>query len=153
MIDLIRTDSSNEDYRKLVLELDKDLAERDGDDAPFFAQYNKSDDIKYTIVAYEDGVRVGSGAIKHYEDGVVEIKRMYVPPVQRGKGIASVVLKELEVWAKELGYSKAILETGKKMPEAISVYKKNGYVLIPNYGQYAAVEESVCFEKVLDARS
>lgn len=152
MIDLIRTDSSNEDYRKLVLELDKDLAERDGDDAPFFAQYNKSDDIKYTIVAYENGVAVGSGAIKQYEDGVVEVKRMYVPPVHRGKGIASVVLKELEVWAKELGYNKAILETGKKMPEAISVYKKNSYTLIPNYGQYAGVEESVCFEKVLDAR-
>ena len=149
MIDLIRTDSSNEDYRKLVLELDKDLAERDGDDASFFAQYNKSDDIKYTIVAYENGVPVGSGAIKEYKTGVVEVKRMYVPPVHRGKGIASVVLKELEVWANELGYNKAILETGKKMPEAISVYNKNGYALIPNYGQYAGIEESVCFEKVL----
>ncbi len=149
MINLIRTDSSNEDYRKLVLELDKDLAERDGDDAPFFAQYNKSDDIKYTIVAYDDGIPVGSGAIKEYEDGVVEVKRMYVPPVHRGKGIASVVLKDLEQWAKELGYSKAILETGKKMPEAIRVYNKNGYALIPNYGQYAGVEESVCFEKFL----
>ncbi len=150
MINLIRTDSSNEDYKTLVLELDKDLAARDGDNAPFFAQYNKSDDIKYTIVAYENGVAVGSGAIKEYEAGVVEIKRMYVPPVHRGKGIASVVLKELEVWAKELGYSKAILETGKKMPEAISVYNKNGYALIPNYGQYSGVEESVCFEKFFD---
>lgn len=149
MISLIRTDSSNEDYRKLVLELDKDLAARDGDDAPFFAQYNKSDDIKYVIVAYQDNVPVGSGAIKHYEDDVVEVKRMYVPPVHRGKGIATVVLKELEVWAKELNYSKAILETGKKMVEAIRVYEKNGYSLIPNYGQYAGVEESVCFEKEL----
>lgn len=149
MINLIRTDSSNEDYRKLVLELDKDLAAKDGDAAPFFAQYNKSDDIKYVVVAYEDNVPVGSGAIKHYEDDVVEVKRMYVPPVHRGKGIAPVVLKELERWATELHYKKAILETGKKMVEAIRVYEKNGYSLIPNYGQYAGVEESVCFEKAL----
>jgi GNAT superfamily N-acetyltransferase len=74
---------------------------------------------------------------------------MYVPPVHRGKGIASVVLKELEVWAKELSYSKAILETGKKMVEAIRVYEKNSYSIIPNYGQYVGVEESVCFEKRL----
>lgn len=149
MINLVRTNSSNEDYWKLVLELDKDLAARDGDDAPFFAQYNKSDDIKYVIVAYRDNVPVGSGAIKHYEDDVVEVKRMYVPPVYRGKGIAPVVLKELEQWATELNYKKAILETGKKMVEAIRVYEKNGYSLIPNYGQYAGVEESVCFEKAL----
>lgn len=147
MITLIRTDSSNEDYRKLVSELDKDLAARDGDDAPFFAQYNKSDDIKHVIVVYEDNVPVGSGAIKHYEDSVVEVKRVYVPPVHRGKGIATVVLKELEVWAKELGYNEAILETGKKMVEAIRVYEKNDYSIIPNYGQYVGIEESVCFEK------
>lgn len=149
MIKLIRTNASNEDYKRLVTELDKDLAAKDGDDAPFFAQYNKSDDIKYVIVAYQDNVPVGSGAIKHYENDVVEVKRMYVPPVYRGKGIASVVLKELEVWAKELQYNKAILETGKKMPEAISVYKKNDYSIIPNYGPYAGVHESVCFEKIL----
>ncbi|HYD22339.1 MAG TPA: GNAT family N-acetyltransferase [Flavipsychrobacter sp.] len=149
MVTLLRTDSTNEDYRKLVSELDKDLAARDGDDAPFFAQYNKSDDIKYVIVAYENGIAVGSGAIKHYEGDTVEIKRMYVPLEHRGKGIASIVLKDLELWAKELNYAKCILETGKKMPEAIRVYEKNGYALIPNYGQYAGVEESVCFEKLL----
>ena len=149
MMILLRTDSSNEDYRKLVSELDKDLAARDGDDAPFFAQYNKSDDIKYCIVAYRDEVPVASGAIKHYEGGVMEVKRMYVPLQHRGKGIASVVLKDLEAWAKELGYTKCILETGKKMPEAIRVYEKNDYALIPNYGQYAGVVESVCFEKLL----
>ena len=74
---------------------------------------------------------------------------MYVPPALRGKGIASAVLAELEKWAKELNYKKCILETGKKQPEAIALYNKNGYCIIPNYGQYENVENSVCFEKNL----
>ena len=77
----------------------------------------------------------------------MEVKRMYVPLEKRGKGIASIVLQELEKWAKELGYQKCILETGIKQPEAISLYKKNNYAIIPNYGQYAGVKDSVCFEK------
>ena len=74
---------------------------------------------------------------------------MYTPPESRGKGVASKVLTELETWAAEMSYEKCILETGKKQPEAIGLYKKNGYMLIPNYGQYAEVENSVCFEKLL----
>lgn len=146
---ITRTDATNPGYQALVVELDKDLALRDGDDAPFFAQYNKSDTIKHVVVAYNGNTPVGCGAIKHYEGNVVEVKRMYVPPTLRGTGIAPKVLAELEQWARELGYTKAILETGKKMPEAIGLYTKSGYVQIPNYGQYQGVEESVCFEKVL----
>ena len=74
---------------------------------------------------------------------------MYTKQKNRGKGIATFVLKELENWAKELGYEKCILETGIKQPEAIRLYEKNGYELIPNYGQYAEVEDSRCFEKKL----
>ena len=77
----------------------------------------------------------------------MEIKRMYTLPDRRGKGIASQVLRELENWASELSYRKCILETGKKQPEAIRVYQKNGYQIIPNYGQYAGIENSLCFEK------
>jgi len=81
----------------------------------------------------------------------MEVKRMFVPLEKRGKGIASIVLKELENWARELGYKTCILETGIKQPEAITLYKKNNYALIKNYGQYAEVESSACFEKQLDA--
>jgi putative acetyltransferase len=59
------------------------------------------------------------------------------------------VLSELESWAAELGYPKCVLETGKRQPEAIALYEKQGYQRIPNYGQYIGVENSVCFEKVL----
>lgn len=149
MITLLRTDSTNPDFRTLVTALDKDLAIRDGEDHSFFAQFNKIDLIKHVVVAYEAAQPVGCGAIKEYTNGTMEVKRMYVPVEKRGKGIASLVLKELEVWAREMNYEKCILETGEKQPEAIRLYKKNAYTIIPNYGQYADVESSVCFEKVL----
>ena len=74
---------------------------------------------------------------------------MYTLPSMRGKGIASKILKELETWAAELSYKKCVLETGKKQPEAIQLYQNNGYHSIPNYGQYAGIDNSVCFEKEL----
>lgn len=147
MIKVIRTNSDNPDFIELVRHLDKELAERDGDEHSFYAQFNKIAKIKFVVVAYDDDKPLGCGAIKEYAPGVMEIKRMYTDPVSRGKGVASRVLSELETWAKELNYQTCILETGKKQPEAIALYEKNGYRIIPNYGQYAEVENSLCFEK------
>lgn len=147
MARIIRTNSDNQVFVQLVKHLDADLAERDGEDHSFYAQFNKIDKIKYVVVAYEGDQPVGCGAIKEYAPDTMEIKRMYTLPESRGKGIASKVLHELEVWAAELSYEKCILETGKKQPEAIGLYKKNGYQIIPNYGQYAEIENSLCFEK------
>ncbi len=147
---LLRTDSTNTDFIELVKLLDADLSIRDGDDHPFYDQFNKIDSIKYTVVAYDENRRaVGCGAIKEFEKGTMEVKRMFVPLEERGKGIAKEILLELETWARELGNKKCILETGIKQPEAISLYKKSGYRFMDNYGQYAGVENSVCFEKTL----
>jgi len=74
---------------------------------------------------------------------------MFVKPEDRGKGIASKILEELESWAKEQNFKSCILETGKKYPEAIALYKKNGYTVIANYGQYEGIEDSVCFRKTI----
>jgi putative acetyltransferase len=149
MIQIIRTDSGNLDFIELVRQLDAELAERDGDEHPFYAQFNKIDRIKHIVIAYDDGQPAGCGAIKEYAPGVMEIKRMFTRPQNRGVGVASKVLRELEAWAGELSYKKCILETGIRQQEAIGLYKKNGYVIIPNYGQYAGIENSVCFEKEL----
>ncbi|HND48306.1 MAG TPA: GNAT family N-acetyltransferase, partial [Anaerolineales bacterium] len=113
------------------------------------AQFNKVNLIKHVIVAYEDDKAVACGAIKEYEHGVMEVKCMYTSPESRGKGIAGKILAELEAWAVELNYHKCILETGKTQVSAIHLYKKSGYASIDNYGQYAGVENSVCFEKIL----
>jgi GNAT superfamily N-acetyltransferase len=149
MISVIRTDSSNQDFIELVKHLNTDLARRDGDEHSFYAQYNTIDKIKYVVVAYENGQTVGCGAIKEYITNTMEVKRMYTKPGNRRKGIATKILTELEEWARELSYEKCILETGKKQPEAIGLYRKNGYEVIPNYGQYADMENSVCFKKDL----
>lgn len=149
MIHFIRTDSNHKDFKILIAELDKELKIRDGDDHSYYAQFNKTNLINFVIVAYENEIPAGCGAIKHYNLDTLEIKRMFVPLDKRGKGIATQILYELETWARSLNYSRCILETGLKQPEAIQLYKKNNYIKIPNYDQYRDIENSVCFEKYL----
>jgi len=149
MIKILRTDSSNTAFINLVKLLDKELQIRDGEDHTFYAQYNKIDKLKNVVVAFYNDVAVGCGAIKEYDISTIEVKRMFVKDEYRSKGIATKVLIELELWTGELGYNRCILETGLKQPEAIHLYKKNHYKVIPNYGQYAGVDNSVCMEKVI----
>lgn len=146
---LLRTNSENEDFVTLTKLLDEELKITDGDDHTFYDQFNKIDTIKYVVVAYEENEPVGCGAIKHFNKKAVEVKRMFVPAEQRGKGIASMILDELEAWAVELGYSRMVLETGTRQIEALHLYSKQGYDRIPNYGQYADMDNSRCFEKLL----
>ncbi|MBS1764942.1 MAG: GNAT family N-acetyltransferase [Bacteroidetes bacterium] len=149
MITIKRTDSTDKDFLSLVSKLDKDLAIRNGITNDFYAQFNKVDKIKHAIVAFINDAAVGCGAIKEYDSSTMEIKRMFVPEKLRRQGIASMILKELETWSKECGYRKCILETGDKMPEALRLYYKNGFVQIPNFGPYTNVQNSICFEKIL----
>ncbi|WP_423129582.1 GNAT family N-acetyltransferase [Gaoshiqia sp. Z1-71] len=149
MIEVQRTDSVNSDFIKLVQSLDEELAKIDGSDHSFYAQFNKIERLRYVVVAYENGIPLGCGAIKEFDHQTMEVKRMFTDPKGRRKGIAVHVLTELEDWANELSFSRCVLETGKKQPEAIALYKKSGYQVIPNYGQYAGVENSVCFEKLI----
>lgn len=127
--------------------LDEDLAIRDGADHTFYAQFNSTNLLKHALVAYEEDLPVACGAIKEFDDHSAEVKRMYTHPDHRKRGIASAVLAELEQWAEELGLQRCVLETGKNQPEAIAMYHRCGYQRIPNYGQYAGIENSVCFEK------
>ena len=149
MITIKRTNSNDDDFQHLVNDLDGELANRNGETNAFFVQYNKIDQIKNVVIAFNDNIPVGCGAMKAYDDKTMEIKRMFVQFEMRGKGVAVAVLQDLEKWAKELGYDKCVLETGDKMPEAISLYKKSNYKVIPNYGQYQNIESSICFEKEL----
>jgi putative acetyltransferase len=135
MTKLVRTNSDNADFRELVALLDADLVIRDGAEHAFYAQFNKVDAIRHVVVAYENETAVGCGAFKDYEKETAEIKRMFVREDFRGQGIAKLILTELETWAWELAFSECLLETGLKQPEAIALYRKNGYEIIPNYGQ------------------
>lgn len=149
MIELIRTDSENKDFVALVKNLDEELARRDGDDHAFYHQFNSIDSIKHAVVACQDGKAVACGAIKAFDKDSMEVKRMYTLPSHRGKGIALLVLTNLENWASELGFKNSVLETGMQQPEAMALYQKHGYEAIPNYGQYIGVSNSRCFRKSL----
>lgn len=146
MITLIKTTSDNTDFKHLTQLFDEYLVDIDGDEKDFFAQYNQIH-LDYVVVCYENGKALGCGAFKEYEPKVAEIKRMFVLPEQRGKGIAVSILNEIETWAKSEGYESAILETAPKLESAIALYQKSGYEIIPNYGQYIGVENSVCMRK------
>lgn len=147
MIEVVETNSSNKDFIDLVTKLDEDLSIRDGDEHSFYAQFNTIDVIKYVIILYFEDIPVACGAIKHFDEDTMEVKRMYVLDDFRGKGFATKVLIALEKWAIDLKCKKLILETGKKQPEAIRLYQKNGFSIIPNYGQYIGIDNSVCFKK------
>lgn len=148
---LVRANAANNDFLELVQLLDEDLAVRDGAEHGFYAQYNTIHSIKHVVVAYENNMPVSCGAFKEFTANIAEVKRMYTLPEYRGKGFAGLVLNELEQWGQELSYRSFVLETGKKQPEAIRLYEKSGYHLIPNYGQYIGIENSLCFEKQLEA--
>ena len=150
MIIAKRTNSDNKDFQELVKELDLDLKMRDGKEHIFYAQLNKTDSLKHVIVVYDEAEPIGCGALRKYSEKTMEIKRMFVPLKKRRQGIASFILKELEAWGKELDFEKCILETGKNQPEAIKLYKKNKFKVMPNYGHYKDVANSICFEKALE---
>lgn len=146
---IVRTTSDNIDFQKLVVLLDNDLKIKDGEDHDFYAQYNKLDKINHVVICYQEDIAIGCGAFKELDSDTIEIKRMFVQPDFRGKGIAGKILKELESWADELNYANCVLETGKNNPEAIALYRKSGYEIIPNYGQYESIETSVCLKKII----
>ena len=146
MFVLQRTDSENPDFKYLTHLFDDFLIEIDGDEKDFFAQYNQIY-LHKVIICYENNTAIGCGAFKAYEPKVAELKRMFVLPEARGKGIASKIVNELENWAKEEGYTSCILESSCRLENAITLYKKTGFEIIPNYGQYIGVQSSVCMKK------
>jgi GNAT superfamily N-acetyltransferase len=147
MITIERTNSDSKDFQKLVILLDNYLNVSDKTAHSICEPFNKIDSIKYAVVVYFENEAVGCGAIREFSSDTMEIKRMFVHENHRRKGIASMILGELECWAKELGFTRCILETGEKLPEAINLYQKKGYSRIANYGQYECLGSSVCFEK------
>ncbi len=149
MISLERTTSEHAGFVSLVRLLDAYLAHVDGDEHAFYAQYNKIAALQNVVVAQDGETPIGCGAFKPFDENSVEIKRMYVLPEWRGRGVAPQILAELERWAAELGYNRCVLETGLRMPDAVAFYTKNGYARIENFGQYAGVENSACFAKTV----
>lgn len=144
---LMRTNSSNTDFIKLCFELDDDLNNRYGKEQSKYDKHNVIEENETVIVGYLHEIPVASGCFKEIDHNSIEIKRMFVTPSQRRKGFSKNILFALENWAKELGYSIVLLETGKGQPEAISLYKKAGYKVTGNYVPYIGIKNSICMKK------
>lgn len=149
MVELKRCNSKDDDFISLIKELDEDLRVRNGSKQDFYDKHNLLPDIDTVLVLKEGEKAVACGCFKAYDDDSVEVKRMFVRKDSRGKGYSKKILKNLEIWASELGFKKAVLETGKNQLEALGLYEKCNYKRIENYGPYIGKEYSVCFEKYL----
>ncbi|GAA3581340.1 GNAT family N-acetyltransferase [Nonomuraea rosea] len=101
------------------------------------------------LVATDDGTAVGCGAVQPLEGTTAELKRMYVAPAHRGRGIARSLLRALEERAAALGYERLRLATGVRQPEAIALYESSGYVRIAPYGKYVNEPLTLCYVKNL----
>jgi GNAT superfamily N-acetyltransferase len=101
------------------------------------------------LVAWVDGDAVGCGGIRQYDEATGEIKRMYTKPEARRRGISRVVLEALEARARAVGYTRLVLETGIRQPEAIALYESAGYESIEPYGFYKNAPGSRCYAKPL----
>lgn len=150
-MDFIRTDGKNKDFIENCRFLDMDLERRVGKviKRDKYRKYNQLDEIKEAIVVYEDGKAIGGGALRRYDDENIELKRVFVHPEYQCRGIGSKLVSLLVDWAIELGYKRIILETGELLVQSCAVYKKLGFEIIPNYGPYADMPESLCMAKEL----
>jgi len=101
-------------------------------------------------VAMVDGEPIGCGGLRRHEDGVVEIKRMFVRSAYRRRGHARALLRALEDRARASGYRRVILETGLAQPEAIALYESEGYQPIDGFGHYKDAPLSLSFAKDID---
>lgn len=142
----VRCDGNNKDFIENCRLLDMDLDKRVGRviKRDKYAQFNMLDKINEAIVVYRDDKPIGAGAIRYYDDKTAELKRVFVVPDEQGNGVGTLLVGKLIEWARELGYEKMILETGELLAESCHVYKKLGFVKIPNYGAYADMPESLC---------
>ena len=145
------TDGNSKDFIELCHGLDDFLNELVGGEAnrSEYVQYNKLDDIHDVVIAYDNDMPVGSASFKIYDDENAEVKRVFVKKEYRGQGISLELMKILEERAREKGFKYFILESGEPLVAAMALYRKIGYKVIPNYGQYKDMDESVCMKKKL----
>ena len=144
-----RADPSHADFLFLARQLTAFLAELNGEKNDFFVQFNQASSLTHAVVAYDGDKPIGCGGLRRNEDGSAEIKRMFVLPSLRGAGIGVRILNELESIAQEQSYSPVYLETSKRLGAAIHLYQKSGYDIIPNYGPYVGLEDSICMRKLI----
>lgn len=145
------TDGCNIDFIKLCRDLDDYLNELVGgeDNRAAYIPYNKVDDIFDVIIVYDGNVPIGCASFKKYNDECAEVKRVFIEKEFRGRGISRKLMELLEKSGADKGYRYFILESGEPLASAMALYRKIGYKIISNYGQYKDMPDSICMKKKL----
>lgn len=149
MVEILRTNSDNPVFRKLVEELDRDLYGINGEEQGEYDKHNVIDYLDTVVICYKDSKPVGCGAFKELNRDSIELKRIYVNSNYRGKGLSKGIVRELQDWGREQGYTRGVLETGKLQYAAIGLYKSLGFSVIDNYEPYIGLSNSVCMSRTL----
>lgn len=147
----VDTDGSNQDFIRLCRELDAYLNELVGgeENRAQYLPYNQLAGIHDVVLAYDGDRPVGGAGFQRYDAECAEVKRVYVRKEYRGQGISKEIMKKLEQKAKRKGFSFFVLESGEPLVEAMALYRKIGFQVIPNYGQYQDMPDSICMKKKL----
>lgn len=148
-ITITKTTSENPDYINLITAFDGYLWAKYPELKTNYWGNNIIEINPNVVLIYFDGKAVACGCFKKYDANTVEIKRMFVSPEARGKGIAQKILQELEFLAAQKGFSYAVLETLHKQTAAIALYQKVGYEIVDNYEPYVGLKNSICMKKKL----
>ncbi|WP_295890662.1 GNAT family N-acetyltransferase [uncultured Vibrio sp.] len=142
-----KVEPSNSDFQSLVTELNSSLTQITNDSGESSFASDTFDSSKGgCIVVYQNNVAVACGVFRRHESEVCELKRMY----SNKSGAGSYLLKQLEHYAVNKGYRKAILSTRRVNSKAVSFYKRNSYLESSAYGKYVGVKHSICLAKVLN---
>lgn len=137
----------SKDYAMLAQKLDEYYFELVGDVQARYAEVNKPHNMNAICVVYEGSEAVACGAWKKIDDETAEIKRIYVLPQHRRKGIASAIVTAMEADAAKQGKKRFILETARTTADSASLYTSLGYEEIDYYGSPAGAENCRCFKK------
>ncbi len=143
---------ASSDAQRLIAALDAGLAELYPPEqrfGPNLKAQHLEDGRGTFLVARDDGRAVACGAVRMLDQTTAEVKRMYVEPDQRGKGVGRALLARLEASARQFGARRLVLETGTQSPDALALYRRAGFTQIGCWGEYAASPTSVCMEKSL----
>jgi len=148
-LEVLRCTTAEPRFQQLVSELDAELHHRYGEVQALYTPHNHVAAIETAVLAVEDGRPLGCGCFKPHGPDAVELKRMYVAPQARGRGVGRRLVGALEAWARELGHARAVLETGTSQPEAVALYRRCGYQRTPCFGPYLDLPASICMAKAL----
>ncbi len=150
-MELRYTDGADPDFIALCAMLDAHLNALAGgeENRAEYVPHNALTHIHDAFVLYDKALPVGCASFKRYEEGTAEVKRVFVREDYRGRGLSRRLMEAVEAQAKRQGYRRLILETGRPLVSAIALYTNMEYQVIPNYGPYKCMGESVCMRKEL----